>query len=902
MGKANLTAASCESLSICLLGELQVRRNGLSLLLPASRRTRALLGYLVLAGGPVDRIALCDLLWDGPGDPRAALRWSLSKLRPLVDDGSHERIVADRAHVAFDAAGAVIDADRVEALLGAGTEGLPFPALEEAVRLLRGEFLGGLELPACYRFHNWCISQRERFGRVREMVLRAIIGKLGSDPPLALPYGRELVEANPLDPTAHAMLIGLLASAGRRSDAEGHFSYASEFLRRELGPSTGASLDEAIRCVRQRVRIDAADAGMRRGEQARNGTVGGILATACVTGHERIDRQGTASQLRLIGRDRERERLDGLLWTSSAGSGLTLLTGEPGIGKTRLLEYFEEQASAAGYRVLRGRCYEAETIRPYGIWIDAQRAIAIDDSQAVAEDIASRFRPTVTGTTEIAADPANRERFFEAVAASLNRLGVAQPLAIALDDLQWLDEASAALLHFVLRRLDPQAPIAFLGAARPAEADDNRWTRTLLQSLSRAGKLNRVALSPLSAKEVGDLLVASGNDIDLEHVLRASGGNPLYVLELTRATAADPDESARTVEFLIADRLAPLDSPTRELLSFAAAIGREFSADQLAELVDRPLGEVLSCLAKLERRRLLAPKTETDYDFAHDLVRQAVYRTLSGPHGCAIHHQIARQLLAASAHDPRLHGEVVHHATMAGYPRMTARACVEASNHCLRVFAGAEARSVAERGLAHARALPTGSERVRLEIRLLSARLVAAASSGDRRPASVEQELEQAIQEAEALSLHADVVEGLYSLSWLTQQANDIERTRQVTIRAESAARKADATTRCKQLANTGRCLLELERDLPKAREVLKEAGAMAERRNLRLLELMWGEALLARADGELDVGCARLNDEALRRRSLMRICLGSKTNWHRAAGCTASSGSAVSSRWIADT
>jgi DNA-binding SARP family transcriptional activator len=124
VGKTNLTEASCEPLSICLLGELQVRRDGLCLSLPASRRTRALLGYLVLAGGPVDRMALCDLLWDGPDDPRAALRWSLSKLRAVVDDGSHARIVADRAQVAFDAAGAVIDTARVEVLLGAGTEGL----------------------------------------------------------------------------------------------------------------------------------------------------------------------------------------------------------------------------------------------------------------------------------------------------------------------------------------------------------------------------------------------------------------------------------------------------------------------------------------------------------------------------------------------------------------------------------------------------------------------------------------------------------------------------------------------------------------------------------------------------------------------------------------------------------
>ncbi|WP_238812583.1 hypothetical protein [Paraburkholderia sp. SG-MS1] len=108
---------------------------------------------------------------------------------------------------------------------------------------------------------------------------------------------------------------------------------------------------------------------------------------------------------------------------------------------------------------------------------------------------------------------------------------------------------------------------------------------------------------------------------------------------------------------------------------------------------------------------------------------------------------------------------------------------------------------------------------------MLTARLVAVAGSGQACVASMAHDFERAIHEAEALSLHADVVEGFHSLSWLAQQANDIERTREVTIRAETAARKADAATRCRQLANTGRCLLELERDLPRARGVLQEAG-----------------------------------------------------------------------------
>ncbi|HEX3639433.1 MAG TPA: ATP-binding protein, partial [Paraburkholderia sp.] len=387
--------------------------------------------------------------------------------------------------------------------------------------------------------------------------------------------------------------------------------------------------------------------------------------------------------------------------------------------------------------------------------------------------------------------------------------------------------------------------------------------------LARDSKVSRLELSALSADQVAALIEASRSDIGPEQAMKESGGNPLYVLELTRAKRANIEASTRTVDALIADRLAPLDAPTRDLLSFAASIGRGFAPEQLAQLLDSPLPGILSSLSELQRRGIVTAATQTEFDFAHDLVRQTVYRMLPQPQRRAIHHQIARQLLAASKHDTRLHGEVVHHATLAGDSRMTASACVEASNQCLAVFATTEARAVAERGLAHARSLPQGSERVRVEIRLLTARLVAVASSGDACPASMEHEFEQAIQEAEALSLHAEVVEGLHSLSWLTQQANDIERTRQVTIRAETAARKADATTRCKQLAVTGRCLLELERELPRARCVLHEAGVLAERLNLRVVELMWGAALLARAEGELDIGCAQLSDAVRQARAI---------------------------------
>src|SRR5215813_11207152 len=141
-----------------VLGELEIWKDGAAVALPASRKTRALLGYLVVTGRPQLRERLCDLFWDGPDDPRAALRWSLHKLRPLVDD-SVQRLQADRQHVGFVAGDAVVDLARVRAIGDPATASLD--TLRAAASTFRGELLDGLELRDCIRFGEWLVAERE---------------------------------------------------------------------------------------------------------------------------------------------------------------------------------------------------------------------------------------------------------------------------------------------------------------------------------------------------------------------------------------------------------------------------------------------------------------------------------------------------------------------------------------------------------------------------------------------------------------------------------------------------------------------------------------------------------------------------------------------------------------------
>jgi DNA-binding SARP family transcriptional activator len=91
---------------------------------------------------------------------------------------------------------------------------------------LRGEFLDGLDMPRCYRFHHWCMAKRERFGTLRRQVLGALIARLKHDPERVLPYARALVAADPLSEAAHAVLVKVLAEGGRTKDAEAHYAHA----------------------------------------------------------------------------------------------------------------------------------------------------------------------------------------------------------------------------------------------------------------------------------------------------------------------------------------------------------------------------------------------------------------------------------------------------------------------------------------------------------------------------------------------------------------------------------------------------------------------------------------------------------------------------------------------------
>jgi pimeloyl-ACP methyl ester carboxylesterase/DNA-binding SARP family transcriptional activator len=228
------------ALQLSVLGQLTAAREGVPLPLPRSKKTRALLAYLALTARPHRRGRLCRLLWDVPEDPRAALRWSLSHLRPLVDEPGCPRIIADRDSVAFERTGVAIDIAALRASLPADLEAASTAALRRALSAFRGEFLEGLDLPECYEFQSWCVAEREEARRLRSRLLATLVARLEAEPDEAVPYARERALLEPADEAAQATLVRLLRAAGRQREAEAHHRAAARRLD-ELGAiRTGA--------------------------------------------------------------------------------------------------------------------------------------------------------------------------------------------------------------------------------------------------------------------------------------------------------------------------------------------------------------------------------------------------------------------------------------------------------------------------------------------------------------------------------------------------------------------------------------------------------------------------------------------------------------------------------------
>ena len=818
----------CE-LRIRLLGELQLADgNGTAVTLPASKKTRALLGYLIATGQPHRRERLCDFFWDGPDDPRAELRWSLSKIRPLLKDSGAE-LIADRERVGIQLGSAAVDLLSVRSLLSKGVPGASTDALKQAAALFGGEFLDGLDLPICYRYQEWCMAEREAISRSRLDLLTALVERLSDHPEDALPYARAVAVSDPLEEAGHAAVVHLLSRMGRTKEAHGHYEHARRMFETELGAPPSEELKQAYQALKT-----VADAR--------------VLGDP-VTRPAPIPAEAGRSQsiTHFVGRDAERAVIERMVKRQT--SDVVLVTGEPGIGKSHFLGHVAERMISAGACVWSARGFEPEASRPYGIWFDILRAIARTRPRGDVPPDLAMLLPEVGSM----AGPGDKIQFFDAVVDLLRQATAERTTAITLDDIQWIDEASCSLLHYVARHVGAGSGLLIVCAARAGEIEDNAAATSLVRSLSREKRLRKIELTSLDREETAELVRLIDPALDGARIFAGSEGNPLFTLELALAHRRGDKEPGPTIESVITGQFERLTDPAREMLLWAAANGRAFTPDHLALATRVDSAELLMALGELERRGLVQPASDEVYDFTHDLVRQTAYRSISQPRRKHIHRHIARALHSASKHDTTLGADLAYHAALAEDYDLAAQACALAGERALRLFANVEAASFADRGLRYNERLADTPAKLENRIALLKIRIFAAAGPGMRPLPPLIGALTELGRAAEKADLHAAAATAHYLLSVLHQEAGDTHEAEASTLRAAAAGRSANETTRANQLANTARCLLELETEIGRSRELIREGTAIVDPLGLELCELHWAQGLLHRWDGDAE-------------------------------------------------
>lgn len=219
------------SIQVRMLGPLTVYRDGIALALPASRKVRALLAYLILAPRAVTRSVLCELLWDAPSDPRGELRWCLSKIRSIVDEPARQRVHARADAVQLDLSDCFVDAVEIARATEGGVEVLAPERLRTLSALFDGDFLEGLEVDRSPVFDGWLTAQRRRFRACHTALLEHLARSVSDDE--AFGYLDKWLQLAPFDQHVHETLLRALAQCGRIREGEEHVAATARLFEAE---------------------------------------------------------------------------------------------------------------------------------------------------------------------------------------------------------------------------------------------------------------------------------------------------------------------------------------------------------------------------------------------------------------------------------------------------------------------------------------------------------------------------------------------------------------------------------------------------------------------------------------------------------------------------------------------
>jgi DNA-binding SARP family transcriptional activator/tetratricopeptide (TPR) repeat protein len=656
-------------LQVRLLGGVAADRDGeqLSLLPPVSR----LLAVLALRPGPQDRETVAATLWPGAAGPaaRANLRTAVWSLRKAVGD---DALITSRTAVGLRPEAITVDLADGQRRAAAGDAAA-------AAALCHGELLPGYA-------EDWAETarRRQRTELAETLATRTAAAERDGDAAGAARWSRLRCELDPLNEAAHADLVRQLAAAGDRAGALVAGREVTGRLRAELGVQPGPALRAAL-----------AEA---RGPAAVPSPVGPETALAPFGSS---GSSGVFGSRPLYGRTAELRALMAAWAAARAGHGrVVLITGEAGIGKTRLVAELARRAENAGARTAVGAGVDVGGAAPLATWQELvpqlARSVPTPPEQAdwpaelgrLAPDIATRLGrdepPPPVSSPEL-----ERLRLFDAVLRLVEWAAAGRPVLLVAEDVHRADPASMQLCAHIGRRLAAM-PVLFVLTRR--DKPDRPDADALLADLAGRGvEVAELELGPLAAVELAAVArsVADLTDQAVDQVIRAADGNPLLAVESARALAAGRAAPPPNLRTAVRAATGALARPARDLAEMLAAAGRELSAAELAAaylnlaLTDRDAAEA----AVLDTG--LVVRVRGGLRFRHALLAEAVRADL-GEQGRR-YEQLALAIEAAAAAPDQVAAEVAGHLHRAGRDDLAGPRWQRAARHARSLGAMPEA-------------------------------------------------------------------------------------------------------------------------------------------------------------------------------------------------------------------
>ena len=577
-----------------------------------------------------------------------------------------------------------------------------------------------------------------------------------------------------------------------------------------------------------------------------------------------------------IGREKELAEFQKRLNAAITGEcQFVVVSGEPGVGKTRLLDEIENLAKARKLMVLHGRSIEQDGAFPYQGFCEAiQEYFRLKDTGIslgasidladVAPDLVTLFpmlteiseiRSAITGDSKVAqltgsqGGPENRTQIFELLARTLTRIAGGRPLILFLEDLH-AAEISIEALQYIVRRLGP-TPTLIAATYRSTDVDQRHPLSRMLDTFRGDRRFTSIVLGPFAPSEHRlflETLIGGPRLADslVTKLFAATEGNPFFTKELVRslldsgsiskdqtgawslgaATDLSPGELPATIQQAVEKRIEGLPDDLREILSIASVIGKAFDFRDLETLAEGK--DLEDAIDHLVEDGLIEEERESRGDrlaFSSGVVRDVLYGAISRRKRRSLHRRYAEQIEKRhSGRLERVYPQLVHHFSQGDVPDKTVEYGLRLAKTALDAFSAEEAARAAKTVLDFLDDEWEGDRALEGEARLLLAQ--AHRMTGDVDPALKEAEAAGTILERENQKSRA--VAALLLAAEAAWQARKVEETTRLVQRVMASARNAGDSESLHHVLSLAATVANLRGEYEKANEYLEEAGRLA--------------------------------------------------------------------------